>query len=100
MFIVLLRFSKNKSNAGALMERHNQWLQSGFSDGTFLMAGSIQPGEGGAIIAIGSSKEQIETLVAADPFVEHDVVRAEIIDIAIARCDARLRAVVDGTNRE
>lgn len=30
MFIVLLRFSDNKSHASAFMEGHNEWIRRGF----------------------------------------------------------------------
>ena len=40
MFIVFLRFSDSKSQAGEFMEGHNAWIKSGFDDGVFLVAGS------------------------------------------------------------
>jgi hypothetical protein len=35
MFVILLRFSANKSHAGAFMESHDAWIQRGFEDGLF-----------------------------------------------------------------
>ena len=32
MFIVFLRFSDNKGNAGQFMEGHKEWLKRGFDD--------------------------------------------------------------------
>ncbi len=51
MHLVLLRFSNNKSEAGRFMEGHKQWLERGFDEGVFLVSGSIQPKQGGAILA-------------------------------------------------
>lgn len=90
MYIVLLRFSDNKAQASQFMDAHNAWLRSGFDDGVFVLAGSIRPGAGGTIIAHGCSLAELEARVAADPFVAQSVVSAEILDIAPARCDARL----------
>ena len=51
MFIVLLKFSANKSEASRFMEGHKQWVKRGFDDGVFLLAGSLEPGLGGGIVA-------------------------------------------------
>ena len=42
MFIVLLRFAQ-RDRAAQAMQGHKQWLQRGFDDGVFLLAGSLQP---------------------------------------------------------
>ena len=48
----------------------------------FLLVGSIHPGQGGAILAHGTTAAGLEIRVKADPFVEHNVVTAEILEIA------------------
>ena len=55
MFIVLLKFSSNKSRASQFMAGHKEWLERGFDDGVFLLAGSLQPNLGGGIVAHGTS---------------------------------------------
>lgn len=94
MFIVLLKFSAGKAKAGTLMEGHNAWLKQGFTDGVFLLAGSIKPGLGGAILAHGVALDELQQRVNADPFVAEDVVRAEIIEIAPSKADTRLNFMV------
>lgn len=91
MFIVLLKFSNNKAQAGQFMEGHNQWLQHGFSDGVFLVAGSLQPNLGGAILAHNVSKADLETRINEDPFVQENVVSAEVLEISPAKADERLQ---------
>jgi uncharacterized protein YciI len=90
MFVVLLRFSENKGNAGQFMQGHNDWIKRGFEDGVFLVAGSLQPQQGGAVLAHNVSRADLEARVAADPFVAENVVSAEILEIAPARADPRL----------
>jgi hypothetical protein len=48
---VLLKFSDNKSKAGEYMEGHNRCVKKGFDDGVSLLAGSIDSGLGGSVIA-------------------------------------------------
>lgn len=90
MFVVLLRFSDNKSQAPDFMEGHNAWLKRGFEDGIFLLAGSLQPGLGGGIVAHGTSLADLQERVNEDPFVVENVVSAEVVEIAVARADSRL----------
>ena len=90
MFVVLLKFSKNKSQASEFMQAHNDWIQRGFDDDVFLMVGSLQPQLGGAIITQNLTQTEIQSRVNEDPFVVQDVVTAEILEITPARTDSRL----------
>jgi uncharacterized protein YciI len=95
MFIVLLKFSANKSQASAFMEGHNHWLRRGFEEGVFLLAGSLQPGLGGSIIVHGESREALEHRVKQDPFVAENIVSAEILEIEPKKADERLSFLLD-----
>lgn len=97
MFVILLRFSDNRDQAGQFMQGHNDWLGRGFDDGVFLMAGSLRPGLGGAILAHDTSLTELEGRVADDPFVAEKVVGAEILEIAPSRADARLEFLLAGS---
>ena len=90
MFIILLRFGANKAAAGNHMEGHKAWLQQGFKDGVFALAGSLQPSAGGGIVAHNISRPDLEAYVSKDPFVAEGVVEPEIIEITPAMTDSRL----------
>ena len=95
MFVVLLRFSDNKARAAELMAAHNAWIQQGIADGVLLLVGSLQPAAGGALLAHGVSRADLDARVRQDPFVDAGVVRAEILEIAPKRADARLSFLLD-----
>jgi uncharacterized protein YciI len=90
VYIVLLRFAANKSQAPDHMAGHQAWIQRGLDDGILLLVGGIQPGEGGVLLAHNTAREDLEARVAADPFVVHDVVSPEVIEIAPNLTDPRL----------
>lgn len=90
MFIVLLRFSQNAGRAAELMDGHNAWLKRGFADGVFLLAGSLQPRLGGAIVAHAATLPELQARVNDDPFVAQQVVEAEILSITPGKADERL----------
>jgi len=93
VFVVFLEFAENRDRAGELLEAHKAWLSNGFDDGVFILAGSLQPGRGGAILAHGTKLEALEARVAQDPFVAESVVTATISEIAASRFDDRLAFV-------
>lgn len=90
MYVVLLKFAENKSQAGDYMQDHNAWIKQGFDDRVFLLVGSLQPNLGGAILAHGVSLAHLQARVDADPFVAHGIVRAEILEIKPGKADPRL----------
>jgi uncharacterized protein YciI len=90
MFIILLKFSENKALASEYMAGHNEWIAQGFQDGIFLLVGSLKAGSGGAVLAHNTSSSALAAFVDADPFVKHNVVVAEILEIEPKKVDARL----------
>ena len=95
MFIILLKFSENKSKAGEFMNGHNQWIKQGFEDGKFLLVGSLQPNLGGSVIAYNSSLPELQERVNQDPFVVENIVSAEILEIDPKMSDERLSFLVE-----
>jgi len=91
MFIVLLKFSGNKAQAGQFMEGHKEWIKRGFDDGVFVLVGSLQPNSGGGILAHNTSLPDLQARVNADPFVAQNVVSAEILEITPSKADDRLK---------
>lgn len=91
MFIVLLKFSSNKSQAGQFMEGHKEWIDRGIEDGVFVLVGSLQPNLGGGIVAHNTSLPELQRRVNDDPFVAENIVSAEILEITPAKVDERLK---------
>ena len=95
MFVVLLRFSDNKSQAGQFMQGHKDWIKRGFEDGIFLMSGSLQPNMGGGVMAHNTTLEALQNRVNSDPFVAQNIVTAEILEITPSLTDERLQFLHD-----
>jgi uncharacterized protein YciI len=95
MFIMILRFSKNKDRAEKFRDGHKAWLKRGFDDGVFLLAGRIQPGLGGGLLAHYISLPDLQTRVGEDPFVADNVTGAEILEFNPAMADERLNFLIE-----
>lgn len=90
IFIVLLKFAANRSLAPQFMPGHKAWLQQGFDDRVFLLAGSLEPSLGGSILAAGITRSELEARVQQDPFVVENIVSVEFLEIEPGRADERL----------
>lgn len=90
MFVVFLRFGENRQLAGEHMDGHNAWIRRGVDDAVFLMVGSVSGGQGGAILAHGVTRPDLEERLRADPFVAAQVVLPEIVEVEPGLVDHRL----------
>lgn len=92
LFFVALRFA-DRSLAPEHLPGHRAWIERGLDARAILLAGGLEPGLGGALLVTAGDRATAEALVAEDPFVEHGVVTAEILEIAPAQTDPRLDAL-------
>jgi uncharacterized protein YciI len=95
MVFIQLKFSDNKVLAKDYMAEHNAWLQKAFDEGVFLLSGSLKGGAGGVILANVSGSE-LDARIASDPFIEHGIVAAEIIEFSVGKHQASLTAALEG----
>ena len=94
MFIIFLRFTDKKSQASQFMEGHKAWIKRCFADGIFLLAGSLEPGLGGGILAHQTTHDALQQRVSEDPFVAEGIVTAEIHELDPGMADERLQFLV------
>ena len=95
MFVVFLKFADNKDQVAEHLDAHKAWIKQGFDDGVFLVAGSLQPQLGGAVIAHNTSADELTARVHEDPFVIEGVVSAEVMEITPAIADERMKFLLD-----
>jgi uncharacterized protein YciI len=99
MFLVLMRFGPARAKAGDYMEGHRRWLQRGFDEGVFVLSGSLKPNLGGAVLAYNTTLDDLQQLISEDPFVAHDVVQAEVLELAAAKAIESLHFLAEGELR-
>lgn len=82
MFIISLTYIKPLDEVDALIEEHVVYLKKQYALGTFLISGRKIPRTGGIILVGSASREEIETIIALDPFYTHQVASYEIIEFS------------------
>jgi uncharacterized protein YciI len=68
MFVVELVYKVDLAEIDAHMRAHVAFLKKYYAAGNFVVSGRKIPRDGGIIIAVGESREQIEAIMKEDPF--------------------------------
>ena len=68
MFVIELIYKADLADIDAHMAAHVVFLKKYYASGHFLVSGRKIPRDGGIILAVGKSRQQIEAIVQEDPF--------------------------------
>jgi len=85
MFIVLLNYTAPAEEIENHRVAHREWVDARFNEGVFIASGRLTSSTGGVILAHGISIENLEALMATDPFTVNNLIRVEILDVDLRR---------------
>jgi uncharacterized protein YciI len=80
MFIIELTYKAPLSEIDAHMTAHVRFLKKHYAAGTFLISGRKIPRDGGIILAVGPSKQELRAIIEADPFCARGLADFRIIE--------------------
>ena len=80
MFVIELLYKAPLAEIDAAMAAHMAFLKKHYASGRFLVSGRKIPRDGGIIVAAGSSREEIEAIVGADPFVTRGLAEFRVVE--------------------
>ena len=94
MFVVELIYKADLAAIDARMAAHVKFLKKYYASGHFLVSGRKIPRDGGIIVAVGKSRDEIEAIVREDPFCKEGLADVRIIEFRASQkaddIDARL----------
>ena len=80
MFVIELVYKASLEEIDAHMAAHVRFLKKYYAAGKFLVSGRKIPRDGGIILAVGKTREEIEAIAAEDPFHRHGLADIRIIE--------------------
>jgi uncharacterized protein YciI len=80
MFVIELTYKADLAEIDAHMAAHVVFLKKYYASGNFLVSGRKIPRDGGIILAVGASRQQIEAIIEEDPFYRHGLADFRIIE--------------------
>jgi uncharacterized protein YciI len=79
MFVIELIYKADLKEIDAHMAAHVAFLKKYYASGHFLVSGRKIPRDGGIILAVGKSRDEIEAIVKHDPFCARGLAEFRII---------------------
>jgi uncharacterized protein YciI len=80
MFVIELTYKAPLAKIDAHMAAHVAFLKKYYASGHFLVSGRQIPRTGGIILAVGESREQIDTIMREDPFCQNGLAEVRIVE--------------------
>jgi uncharacterized protein YciI len=80
MFVVELIYKAELKEIDAHMRAHMAFLREHYAAGRFLVSGRKIPRDGGIILALGQSREEVEAIMREDPFCKRGLAEARVIE--------------------
>jgi uncharacterized protein YciI len=80
MFVIELIYTAPLDDIEAHMGTHVRFLKKHYAAGHFVVSGRKIPRDGGIILAVGDSRNQIEAIVREDPFVAKGLADFRVIE--------------------
>ena len=82
MFIITSEYLYPNEEVDAHLKAHREFLDAQYAKGLFLASGRKVPRTGGVIFSKGSSRAEVEAVMAQDPFVIHGCAKYDIVEFA------------------
>jgi uncharacterized protein YciI len=97
MFVIELIYKADLREIDAHMKAHVRFLNKYYSSGNFLVSGRKIPRDGGIILAVGKSRQEIEAIVKEDPFHAHGLADFRVIEFRASQKADDIQARIDAS---
>ena len=96
LFVVELIYLVPLAQIDAAMSAHVRFLKKYYAAGNFLLSGRKIPRDGGIILAVGDSRQQIEGIMREDPFCARRLADVRIIEFRASQYADDIQARIGG----
>ena len=96
LFVVELTYKVPLTQIDAAMTEHVRFLKKQYAAGHFLVSGRKIPRDGGIILAVGESREQIEAIMREDPFCASGLADTRIVQFRASQHATTSRKLISG----
>lgn len=95
MFIVSLTYTSPIEDIESLLSEHIEYLDAQYAAGYFQLSGRKVPRTGGLIIARVKSREELELILAKDPFCRAGLASYEVTEIVPTKSSKALEFLLE-----
>jgi uncharacterized protein YciI len=99
MFLIELIYTAPLAEIDAAMAAHMKFLGKYYASGQFVVSGRKVPRDGGIIVAVGESREQIEAIAREDPFCKRGLAEFRLIEFRVSQRADDIEARITADSR-
>jgi uncharacterized protein YciI len=96
MFVIELIYKADLAEIDANMRAHMAFLKKHYADGRFLVSGRKIPRDGGIILALSASRDEIEAIMKEDPFCKRGLAEFKVIEFRASQRAADIPQRIEG----
>jgi uncharacterized protein YciI len=97
MFLIELSYKADLAEIDAHMAAHVAFLKKHYAAGHFLVSGRKIPRDGGIILAVGNTRQQIQSIIEEDPLYQRGLADFRIVEFrASQRANDMPRRIASG----
>jgi uncharacterized protein YciI len=96
MFIIDLKYIAPLEQLDACMTEHVKFLRKYYDKNVFVASGRKVPRTGGIILALASSKEEVEEIIKEDPFYSKKLAEFTITEFLTSQYHPELKKILKG----
>lgn len=78
MFVLLGRYVKPVDEVERHLDAHREWVRDNAQAGRIVAAGREVPLQGGILIATGVTRDEVDAMIAADPYITEGVAEYDV----------------------
>jgi len=95
LFVIELVYKVDLAKIDTAMKAHVAFLNKHYAAGHFLVSGRKVPRDGGIILAVGESREQIEAIMREDPFCARGLADFRVIEFRASQRADNIQERID-----
>ena len=96
MFVIELIYKADLTAIDAHMAAHMKFLKKYYASGHFLVSGRKIPRDGGIILAVGKSRQEIEDIARQDPFCSRGLAEVRVIEFRASQRADDIQQRIEG----
>ena len=97
MFVVELIYKADLAEIDAHMRAHMAFLKKHYAEGRFLVSGRKIPRDGGIILALAASRDELEKIMKEDPFCKRGLADFKVTEFRASQRAADIPQRVEGS---
>jgi uncharacterized protein YciI len=85
MFVIELIYKAPLAEIDTAMAAHVRFLKKHYAAGKFVVSGRKIPRDGGIIVAVGESRDEIDAIMREDPFCRRGLADVRVIEFRVSQ---------------